>query len=116
MFTLGSMLVRHAGAGSGYRVGILPERRRRRPLPIRPRGAAAAAAYLSAGGGSINCSVTNVACYATEYVCPSTLTTPANNIQAGCLYAQTTGSSPAGRQKVTFQSGAGTAATARALP
>ena len=77
---------------------------------------AAAAAYLSAGGGSINCSVTNVACYSTEYECPSTLTTAANNIQAGCLYAKENGFTTAGRQKVTFLSGAGTPATATGAP
>ena len=78
--------------------------------------AAAAAAYLSAGGGSINCSVTNVACYSTEYECPATLTTATNNIQAGCLYARDNGFTTAGRQKVTFQSGAGTPATASGAP
>ena len=78
--------------------------------------AAAAAAYLSAGGGSINCSVTNVACYATEHECPSTLTTATNNIEAGCLYARDNGFTTAGRQKVTFMSGAGTAATATGAP
>lgn len=79
-------------------------------------GAAAAAAYLAAGGGSINCSVHNVACYATEYVCPSTITTAANNIQAGCQYAQANGFSSGSRQKVAFQSGVGTAATAPGAP
>jgi Flp pilus assembly protein TadG len=74
--------------------------------------AAAVAAYSSAGGGP-SCSSAGIACYATEYTCPSTLSsTPANNILAGCLYAQANGFTTGSKQKVTFQSGIGGAPTA----
>jgi Flp pilus assembly protein TadG len=70
--------------------------------------AAAMAAYTSAGGGAPLCSTTGVACYATEYSCPATIISPpANNIQAGCMYARDNGFVTTGRQKVTFQSGVG---------
>ena len=72
--------------------------------------AAAMAAYTAAAGSTLLCSTTGVACYATEYSCPSTITSPpANNIQAGCMYARDNGFVTTGRQKVTFQSGVGNA-------
>jgi Flp pilus assembly protein TadG len=74
--------------------------------------AAAVAAYTSAGGKP-NCGSPGVACYSSQYTCPATLSaTPANNILAGCLYAKANGFETAGRQKVTFQSGVGSAPTA----
>jgi hypothetical protein len=116
MFTLGSSLL-FGSLGLVVDVGWAFFRREAAQTAADSAAqAAAAAAYLSAGGGSINCSVTNVACYSTEYECPSTLTTAANNIQAGCLYAKENGFTTAGRQKVTFLSGAGTAATATGAP
>ena len=88
MFTLGSTLL-FGSLGLVVDVGWAFFRREAAQTAAdSAASAAAAAAYLSAGGGSINCSVTNVACYSTEYECPSTLTTATNNIQAGCLYAQ----------------------------
>lgn len=75
--------------------------------------AAALAAYQSAAGGSMLCNTSGISCNATEFVCPSTLpSTPANNIQAGCLYARDNGFVTAGKQKVAFQSGVGAAPTA----
>jgi hypothetical protein len=75
-------------------------------------GAAAAAAF-TAGSGGVSCATSHVACYATEYECPaSPSSTPANNIETGCLYAKENGFFTAGRQKVTFQSGVGSAPTA----
>jgi hypothetical protein len=74
--------------------------------------AAAAAAYSTAGGGP-SCSSAGISCNSTEYVCPaSPSTTPANNIEAGCLYAKENGFVTAGRQKVTIQSGIGAPPTA----
>ena len=75
--------------------------------------AAAVAAYTSTGGTNMLCTSPHVACYATEYTCPSTFTsTPDNNILAGCMYAKENGFVTGGRQKVTFQSGVGAAPTA----
>ena len=74
---------------------------------------AAKAAYTTSGGVGMTCGASQIACYATEYTCPSTLTgTPANNIIAGCMWAKENGFVTAGRQKVTFQSGVGAAPTA----
>jgi Flp pilus assembly protein TadG len=70
-------------------------------------GAAAMAAYNSAGGSAPSCGTTGVSCSATEYICPSTLTTATNNIEVGCLYAKDNGFVTSGRQKVTVQSGVG---------
>lgn len=78
-------------------------------------GAAAEAAYASAGGGP-TCSTAHIACYATEYTCPaSPSTTPTDNIGNGCLYAKQNGFVSTGRQKVTFQSGVGSAPTASSV-
>lgn len=75
-------------------------------------GAAALAAFQSAGGGGVTCGTPNVGCYTAEYTCPATLpTTPANNIQAGCMYARDNGFPSTGRKKVTLQSGVGIAPT-----
>ncbi len=75
-------------------------------------GAAAAAAYSSTGGGAL-CSSSHIACYATEHECPANpSTTPADNIETGCLYAKENGFVTSGRQKVTFQSGVGSSPTA----
>src|SRR3954447_20935741 len=75
--------------------------------------AAAVAAYTSTGGANMLCTSPHVACYTDEYQCPTSITTPPdNNILAGCLYAQANGFTTAGRQKVTFQSGVGSAPTA----
>jgi Flp pilus assembly protein TadG len=67
--------------------------------------AAAAAAYSTAGGGP-TCSTAGILCPAS----PST--TPANNIEMGCLYAKENGFVTAGRQRVTIQAGIGTSPTA----
>src|SRR5580704_4810141 len=54
--------------------------------------AAAMAAWTAGGGAAPLCSTSGVACYATEYSCPATLTgVPANNILAGCMYARDNG-------------------------
>ena len=80
-------------------------------------GAAATNAYVSAGGGSINCSTPNVACYATPHECSSTLTSPpSDNIVAACLYARDNGFTNGGRYKVTLQSGVGSVPTAAGAP
>jgi hypothetical protein len=74
--------------------------------------AAAVAAYSAVGGGP-SCTSAGVACYSTQYTCPATISTPpANNILAGCLYAKANGFVSTGKQKVTFQSGVGSAPTA----
>lgn len=75
--------------------------------------AAALAAYQSAEGSPTNCSVTGVACYATEYTCPATLTSPPpNNIIAGCMYGRDNGFGTTARRRVTMQSGIGAAPSA----
>jgi hypothetical protein len=74
--------------------------------------AAAEAAYAAAGGGAPTCGTPKVACYASEYTCPSSLSgTPADNIIAGCMYAKENGFISTGKQAVTFQSGTGAAPT-----
>jgi Flp pilus assembly protein TadG len=74
--------------------------------------AAALGAYTTAAGGSMLCSTPHIACYASEYTCPATLSgTPADNIQAGCMYARDNGFVTAGNQKVTIQAGVGAAPT-----
>lgn len=74
-------------------------------------GAAAQAAYATTGG-SPNCSSPKVSYYSAEYTCPaSPSTTPTDNIGNGCLYAKENGFVSTGRQKVTFQSGVGSAPT-----
>lgn len=74
--------------------------------------AAAQAAYATAGGAP-SCTTAHVACYSSEYTCPaSPSTSPSDNIGTGCLYAKENGFVSTGRQKVTFQSGVGSAPTA----
>jgi Flp pilus assembly protein TadG len=74
--------------------------------------AAALAAYQAAAGGSMLCTTTGIVCYASETACPATLpTTPANNVQAGCMYAGVNGFVNTGKQHVTFQTGVGAAPT-----
>jgi hypothetical protein len=69
---------------------------------------AAKAAYTTSGGTNMLCGVTQIACYASEYTCPATFTgPPANNIEAGCMWAKENGFVTGGRQKVTIQSGVG---------
>jgi hypothetical protein len=75
--------------------------------------AAAAAQAAYATNSSPTCATAHVACYASEYTCPaSPATTPADNIGNGCLYAKANGFVSSGKQKVTFQSGVGSAPTA----
>jgi hypothetical protein len=74
--------------------------------------AAALAAYQTANGGSILCGTPHIVCYASEYSCPATISSPpSDNVQAGCMYARDNGFVTAGKQKVTFQSGIGSAPT-----
>src|SRR4051794_30509592 len=75
--------------------------------------AAAAAAAYSTGGGGPGCASATVLCPVGEYVCPASPTTnPTNNLDAGCLYAKENGFVTAGRQRVAFQAGVGSAPTA----
>jgi hypothetical protein len=77
-------------------------------------GAAAQAAYIT--NSSPTCATTHVACYASEYTCPANpSTSPSDNIGNGCLYAKANGFVSSGRQKVTFQSGVGSAPTATSV-
>src|SRR3954452_24866769 len=51
--------------------------------------AAAMAAYTNVSGGSLTCGASHIACYSSETPCPTTFnTTPADNIEAGCMYAR----------------------------
>jgi hypothetical protein len=74
-------------------------------------GAAAEAAYTAAGGGAPSCSTSGVACYTDEYTCPALIFNATNNVLAGCMYAKDNGFVSTGKQKVTFQSGVGSAPT-----
>ena len=74
--------------------------------------AAALAAYQAANGGSMLCGTPHIVCYASEYSCPAIISSPpSDNVQAGCMYARDNGFVTAGKQKVTFQSGIGSAPT-----
>lgn len=70
--------------------------------------AAVMAAFAAAGGGAVTCSTPGVACYATDYVCPSGTIAASDNINIGCLYASANGFSSSGTQTVTFKAGGGT--------
>jgi Flp pilus assembly protein TadG len=75
--------------------------------------AAAAFASTSAGQATPTCATTGIACYASAHNCPAVIASPAaDNIQAGCMYARDNGFVTAGRQTVSFVSGAGNAPTA----
>jgi hypothetical protein len=75
--------------------------------------AAGSAASTSAGGGGATCSTSHVSCNSSGYVCPANPTSPpANNFDAGCLYAKQNGFVSSGRQQVVLQSGVGSAPTA----
>src|SRR5277367_1852160 len=66
--------------------------------------AAAVVAENSSGTNIITCGSYNVVCQATT-ACPA-VTTPANNIQNGCLYAKANGFTNAGTQTVKMASSA----------
>ena len=78
--------------------------------------AAALSAYSAASGGSVSCGTTGVACWTSETDCPSSITTPANNMQKGCLYAYANGFTPSSKVRVTLQSGVGGAPPLRVSP
>ena len=74
--------------------------------------AAALAAYSDAGGATVTCATTGVACWTTETQCPSVITNANNNMLKGCLYAQANGFTTGGRVNVVMQSNVGAAPTA----
>jgi hypothetical protein len=71
--------------------------------------AAAQAAIIdyraTVGGGSPTCGLNNVVCSATPSNCPSNITTPANSIEHGCMYAQLHGFNSTNHW-VTYEAGA----------
>ncbi len=64
--------------------------------------------HATVGGANYTCGG-NVVCATTETACPATITTPANALQNGCMYAIQNGFKSSGNQSVTYQSGTGTA-------
>ncbi len=50
----------------------------------------------------------SVVCAATATACPAAITTPANSLEHGCMYAIQHGFSSTGNQSVTYQAGSGT--------
>jgi len=60
--------------------------------------------HSAAVGSSYTCGG-NVVCQSTPAACPSNITTPANPIQNGCMYAAQNGFSPGGNQSVTYTAG-----------
>jgi hypothetical protein len=60
--------------------------------------------HVTAGGSNPGCGDT-VVCRSTPTACPANITTPANSIERGCMYAQTHGFNSSGNQQVTYQSG-----------
>jgi hypothetical protein len=60
--------------------------------------------HKTVGGGISGCT-TSVVCATTATACPTNITTPANAIQNGCMYAAQHGFSNTGNQTVTYTSG-----------
>jgi len=58
--------------------------------------------HSTTGGASFTCGG-NVVCASTPTACPTSITTPANSIEHGCMYAQANGFNSAG--SVTYQTG-----------
>src|ERR1700694_2642746 len=67
--------------------------------------AMAAAVVANKAASTIVCGQYNVVCQAAT-ACPSNITTPANNIQNGCVYAKANGFQNAGTQTLTMASSA----------
>ena len=72
--------------------------------------AAASAAVIAfksmVAGSGIACGDPNVVCSASQTTCPTTITTPANPLQSGCMYAQQHGFTGTNKW-VTYQTGVG---------
>ncbi|HWB83788.1 MAG TPA: pilus assembly protein TadG-related protein [Bryobacteraceae bacterium] len=64
--------------------------------------------HSSVGGSNYTCGG-GVVCSSTPTACATDITTPANAIEAGCLYAQQHGFKSAGSQSVTYQTGVSSA-------
>ncbi len=62
--------------------------------------------HASVSGTNFSCSTT-VVCASTPTACPASITTPANSIQRGCMYAAQHGFQSTGNQLVTYQTGTG---------
>jgi Flp pilus assembly protein TadG len=56
-------------------------------------------------GGAVTACGTTVVCAATITQCPANITTPANSIEVGCMYAEQHGFQPTGKQNITYQTG-----------
>jgi hypothetical protein len=69
-------------------------------------------AALASAGGGLDCYSSGISCQS-SYQCPTTLTTPANNLQNGCLYAKDNGFqvTAGGHQNVLMSGGTGTPST-----
>jgi Flp pilus assembly protein TadG len=67
--------------------------------------ARAAIVYTKSAGASAYTCGSNVVCASTETACPSTITTAANAVQDGCLYAFQHGFTPSSNITVTYTSG-----------
>jgi hypothetical protein len=67
--------------------------------------AMAAAVVANKAASTIICGQNNVVCQ-TATACPANISTPANNIQNGCLYAKANGFQNAGNQTLTMASSA----------
>jgi hypothetical protein len=68
--------------------------------------------HAAIGGSNFTCGVGGVVCADNATDCPSSITTPANALEQGCMYAQAHGFTGANK-RVTYQSGTGgTAPTA----
>jgi hypothetical protein len=59
------------------------------------------------GGSNYSCGAGSVVCSATPTTCPTNITSPANALESGCMYAQAHGFNGT-NQWVTYQSGVGT--------
>src|ERR1039457_1682662 len=62
--------------------------------------------HQTVGGSNPTCGTGGVVCSSTPSTCASNITTPANSIEHGCMYAQAHGFNSA-NQWVTYQAGVG---------
>ncbi len=71
--------------------------------------------HATVGGALTTCS-TSVVCQSTITQCPTNITSPANSIEVGCLYAAKHGFQATGKQNVTYQTGGGALTGTTATP
>ena len=67
-------------------------------------------------GGALTSCTTSVVCANSITQCPANITTPANSIEVGCMYAEQHGFQPTGNQNITYQTGGNSLSGTTAAP